>query len=73
MILISSRNHPKIKQARLLRQRKSRQESDLFVVEADAPWFPALRNRARLTMRRAPLSFFCLDTSNGGSSSEERA
>jgi TrmH family RNA methyltransferase len=33
MTLISSRNNPKIKQARALRQRKARQESQLFLVE----------------------------------------
>lgn len=33
MTLISSRNNPKIKQARALRQRKARQESRLFLVE----------------------------------------
>ena len=37
MTLISSRNNPKIKLARLLRQRKARQESGLFVVEGIRP------------------------------------
>lgn len=33
MMLISSRSNPKVKQVRLLRQRKARQESGLFLVE----------------------------------------
>lgn len=37
MTLITSRNNPKIKLARLLRQRKTRQESGLFVVEGIRP------------------------------------
>ncbi len=37
MELISSRNNPKIKLARSLRQRKNRQESGLFVVEGIRP------------------------------------
>lgn len=37
MELISSRNNPKIKLARSLRQRKTRQESGLFVVEGIRP------------------------------------
>lgn len=37
MTLISSRNHPKVKLARLLRQKKARQESGLFVVEGIRP------------------------------------
>jgi TrmH family RNA methyltransferase len=37
MILITSRNNPKIKLARLLRQRKTRQESGLFIVEGIRP------------------------------------
>lgn len=37
MDLISSRNNPKVKLARLLRQKKTRQESGLFVVEGIRP------------------------------------
>jgi TrmH family RNA methyltransferase len=37
MAIISSRNNPKIKLARALRQRKARQESGLFIVEGIRP------------------------------------
>jgi RNA methyltransferase, TrmH family len=48
MALISSRNNPKIKLARLLRQRKARQESGLFLVEGIRPVGEAVQARAQI-------------------------
>ena len=48
MDLISSRNNPKIKLARALRQRKARQESGLFVVEGIHPVGEAVQSGATI-------------------------
>jgi TrmH family RNA methyltransferase len=48
MTLISSRNNPKIKLARLLRQKKARQESGLFVVEGIRPVGEAIQAGAKI-------------------------
>jgi RNA methyltransferase, TrmH family len=55
MTLISSRNNPKIKLARALRQRKARQESGLFLVEGIRPVGDAVQAGAAIdTILYAP-------------------
>jgi TrmH family RNA methyltransferase len=55
MVLITSRNNPKIKLARALRQRKARQESGLFVVEGIRPVGEAVQAGATIdTILYAP-------------------
>lgn len=48
MELISSRNNPKIKQARALRQRKDREESGLFIIEGIRPVGEAVEGGAEI-------------------------
>jgi TrmH family RNA methyltransferase len=55
MTLISSRNNPKIKLARALRQKKARQESGLFIVEGIRPVGEAVQAGAAIdTLFYAP-------------------